>query len=174
MDQFLFHPKVVHLPIALAVLMPFVAGGVAFACWRGWFERRVWVIVLLLQAVLYGSGLVAMNTGEAEEERIEKIVAERYIEAHEEAAEAFVWASAIVLGLMILPMVLSQRRLRNATMMGAWVGTFVVLGLGESTGETGGGLVYQHGAARAYVTAVPALSDDVPHSHENEDDDNDD
>ena len=65
MDQLLFHPKVVHLPMALAVLMPFVAGGVAFAWWRGWFDRRVWVIVLLLQAALAGSGFVSMNTGEA-------------------------------------------------------------------------------------------------------------
>ena len=43
MDQLFFHPKVVHLPMALAVLMPLVTGGVLFAWWRGWFQRRVWV-----------------------------------------------------------------------------------------------------------------------------------
>ena len=86
--------------MALAVLMPLVAGGAAFAWWRGWFDRRVWVIVLLLQAALAGSGFVSMNTGEAEEDHVEEIVAEQYIESHEEAAELFVWASAIMLALM--------------------------------------------------------------------------
>ena len=63
----------VHLPMTLAVLMPLVAGGAVFAWWRGWFDRRVWVIVLLLQAALAWSGFVAMNTGEAEEDRVEEI-----------------------------------------------------------------------------------------------------
>lgn len=153
MDQLLFHPKVVHLPIALAMLMPLVAGGAAFAWWRGWFDRRVWVIVLLLQAALAGSGLVAMNTGETEEERVEDVVPERYIEAHEEAAEAFVWGSAIVFALMLLPLVLPAGRLRTAAAVGACVGTLVVFGLGYRTGEAGGRLVYEHGAAQAYVPA---------------------
>jgi len=174
MDQFLFHPKVVHLPMALAILMPLVAGGVAFAWWRGWLDRRVWIIVLLLQAALAGSGLVAMNTGEAEEERVEEIVQERYIESHEEAAEAFVWASAIVLALMLLPLVLPQGPLRTAAAGAALLGTLLVFGLGYRTGEAGGRLVYQHGAAQAYVApgGVPP-GDHIP-SDENADDDSDD
>ena len=151
MDQLLFHPKVVHLPMALAVLMPLLAGGVAFAWWRGWFDRRVWVIVLLLQAALAGSGFVAMNTGEAEEDRVEEIVAEQYIESHEEAAELFVWASAIVLALMVLPLVLPEGRFLSAAVVGAVLGSLLVFGLGFRTGEAGGRLVYEHGAAQAYV-----------------------
>jgi uncharacterized membrane protein len=151
MDQLLFHPKVVHLPMALAVLMPLVAGGASFAWWRGWFDRRVWVIVLLLQAALAGSGFVAMNTGEAEEDRVEEIVAERHIESHEEAAELFVWASAIVLVLMVLPLVLPEGRLRATTAVVAVLGSLLVFGLGFRTGEAGGRLVYEHGAAQAYV-----------------------
>ena len=79
MDQLLFHPKVVHLPMALAVLMPLIAGGVLFAWWRGWLDRRTWVGVVLLQAILVGSAAVAMNTGEKEEDRVEEIVAHRQI-----------------------------------------------------------------------------------------------
>ncbi|MBW1832863.1 MAG: hypothetical protein DRH23_01915 [Deltaproteobacteria bacterium] len=151
MDQLLFHPKVVHLPMALAVLLPLVGGGVLFAWWRGWFQRRVWVVVLLLQATLVGSGVVAMNTGEREEERVEEIVAEEQIEAHEEAAEAFVWAAAAVLLLMALPLVLPEGRARQAVSLGAFLGTLIVLGLGYKAGEAGGRLVYQHGAAQTYV-----------------------
>lgn len=169
MDQLLFHPKVVHLPIALGILMPLVAGGAALAWWRGWLDRRVWVIVLLLQAALAGSGLAAMNTGETEEERIEEVVPKPYIEAHEEAAEAFVWGSAIVLALMLLPFVLPARRLRAAAAVAGCVGTLVVFGLGYRTGEAGGRLVYQHGAAQ--VHAVAGGVSPLPHIGEFEEED---
>jgi uncharacterized membrane protein len=152
MDSLFFHPKLVHLPLALAVLMPLVTGGALFAWWRGWFDRRTWAAVLLLQAVLVGSGAAAMKTGEHEEDRVEEVVAEKHIEAHEEAAEAFVWASAAVLLLMSLPLVLRDGRTRQAVSLGAFLGTLLVFGLGYRAGEAGGKLVYQYGAARAYVT----------------------
>jgi len=98
-----------------------------------------------------------MNTGEAEEDRVEKIVAEQHIDAHEEAAEAFVWASAIVLALMVLPMALREGPLRSAARLGAVAGTIVVLGLGVRAGEAGGRLVYEHGAGQAYVGSGKAL-----------------
>lgn len=151
MDQLLFHPKVVHLPIALAVLMPLLTGSVLLAVWRGWLDRRVWVVLLVLQALLLASGALAMNTGEREEERIEEVVPERHIDAHEEAAEAFVWASAAVLFLMALPLAISEGRARRLLALGAFVGTVVVLGLGSKAGEAGGELVYVHGAAQVYV-----------------------
>lgn len=151
MDELLFHPKVVHLPIALGVLMPLIASGVAIAWWRGWLDRRTWVIVVLLQAALVGSGFLAMNTGEEQEERVEEIVAESHIEAHEEAAELFVWASAAVLLLMVLPLVLSEGPLRNAAVTTACIGSVLVLAFGFRAGEAGGQLVYEYGAAQAYV-----------------------
>jgi uncharacterized membrane protein len=151
MDQLLFHPRVVHLPMALAVLMPLIAGGVLFAWWRGWFQRRVWVVVLLLQAALVGSGALAMNTGEREEERVEEAVAGEHIEAHEEAADLFVWASAAVLLLMAVPLMLPEGRARQAACIVAFVGTLIVFALGYKVGDAGGRLVYQHGAAEAYV-----------------------
>lgn len=156
MDQLLFHPKVVHLPIALATLMPLLATGVALAWWRGWFDRRVWVIVLLLQAALVGSGLVAMKTGEEQEERVEQIVAEEHIEAHEEAAEIFVWASAITLVVMVLPLVLREGQLRQASIVASCIAAALVLAFGFRAGEAGGRLVYQYGAAQAYVDAAAA------------------
>ena len=158
MDQLIFHPKVVHLPIALAVLMPLISGGVLLGWWRGWFDRRVWVLVFSLQAALVGSGVLAMNTGEHEEERVEEAVAERYIEAHEEAAEAFVWAAAALLVLMAGPLVLKDGRARQAVSLGAFLGTLVVFGLGFKAGEAGGKLVYKYGAAQVYVTGDAGAS----------------
>jgi hypothetical protein len=99
-----------------------------------------------------------MKTGEREEERVEQVVAERHIETHEEAAEAFVWASAVVLLLMGLPLALPDGRARQAASLGALLGTLIVLGLGYRAGEAGGKLVYQHGAAQAYAGQVGGSS----------------
>jgi hypothetical protein len=153
MDTLLFHPKLVHVPMALSVLMPLVAAGLALAWWRKWLPARAWVVAVVLQAILVGSGMLAMRSGEAEEHRVERVVDERFIEPHEEAAEAFVWASGGVLGLMVLALALSSRRAGTAAAGAATLGTLLVLGLGYRTGEAGGGLVYRHGAAQAYVDA---------------------
>jgi len=158
MDSLFFHPKVVHLPMALAVVMPLVTGGALFAWWRGWFDRRTWAAVALLQAILVGSGAAAMKSGEREEDRVEEVVAEKHIEAHEEAAEVFVWASAAVLVLMAVPLGLPDGRARQAVSLGAFLGTLLVFGLGYRAGEAGGKLVYQYGAAEAYATGVDGSS----------------
>ncbi len=151
--------------------MPLIAGGVIFAYLRGWLDRRAWVIVLLLQGAMCGTGLAAMYTGEAEEERVEQVVPERYVEAHEEAAELFLWASAIVLALMTVPLLLSEGELRNAVLIFSCVGSVVPLALGYRAGEAGGRLVYEHGAASAYVgQAEDSIGDRIQAIEEYEDD----
>ena len=152
MDSFLFHPKLVHIPIALAVLMPLVTSGLLLAWWRKWLPARTWVIAVALQAVLVGSGILALRSGEVDAERAERVVAERLVEEHEEAAEAFVWASGGVLAVMLLGLALSSRRSGPVAATVAALGTLVVLGLGYRTGKAGGDLVYRHGAARAYTS----------------------
>jgi uncharacterized membrane protein len=155
MDSVLFHPKLVHLPIALAILMPWMAGGLLLAWWRQWLPARAWVIAVALQALLVGAGLLALQSGEAEEERVEPFVAEPFLEAHEEAAGAFVWASGGVLGVMLLGLGLASRRPAGlAAATAATLGTLVVLGLGYRTGQAGGDLVYRHGAAQAYPASA--------------------
>ena len=153
MEALLFHPKLVHVPMALAILMPLVAGGLLLAWWRKWLSWRGWAVAVGLQAILLGSGILALRTGEAQEDRVEPIVGEKPIGAHEEAAEAFVWASGGVLGLMLLAGALGSRKAGLPLAAAATLGTLVVTGLGYRTGEAGGRLVYQHGAAQAYVSA---------------------
>jgi hypothetical protein len=158
MDGLFFHPKLVHVPIALGVLMPLVSGGLLLAWWRHWLPPRGWIVAVALQAILLVSGILALRSGEAEEERVERIVAERFIEAHEEAAAGFVWASGGVLAIMLLAGALGSRRGGLPTATAATFGTLVVLGLGYRTGEAGGRLVYQHGAAQAHTTTTTALA----------------
>ena len=173
MDAFFFHPKLVHVPVALGVLMPLVAGGLLLAWWRGWLPARAWFVAIVLQGILLASGVLALRSGEAEEERVEKVVAERYIEQHEEAAEAFVWASGGVLALMGLAAALGARRSSFWAAAAATLGTLGVLGLGYRAGEAGGRLVYQHGAAQAYGGTGAPAEGVRPAAREEEDDDDD-
>jgi uncharacterized membrane protein len=178
MEALLFHPKLVHLPIALGVLMPLVAGGILLSWWRGWLPHRTWHLALGLQAVLVLSGLLALRSGEAEEERVERVVPERYIEAHEEAAEGFVAGSFAVLVVMLLAAVAGERKIARPIAAAGTAGTLIVLGLGYRTGEAGGRLVYEHGAASAYAThagnaagASPTPIAPATERHEDDDDD---
>lgn len=154
MEALLFHPKLVHVPMALGVLMPLIASGLLFAWWRNWLPSRTWFVAVGLQFILFGSGILALRSGEAEEDRVERFVAERLIEEHEEAAESFVWASGGVFAVMLLAAALRPRTASLPAATVACLGTLLVLGLGYQTGQAGGRLVYQHGAAQAYVGAV--------------------
>ena len=171
MDGLFFHPKMVHIPIALGVLMPLVSGGLLLAWWRAWLPRRGWLVAIALQATLLVSGVVALRSGQAEEERVESVVAERFIEAHEEAAEVFVWASGGVLAVMLLAAALGSRRAAFPLASAATLGTIVVLGLGYRAGEAGGRLVYQHGAAQAHTTKAIAGAEALVASPADEDED---
>jgi len=169
MDALLFHPKLVHVPMALGVLMPLVAGGLLLAWWRNWLPRRGWLLAVVLQGILVGSGLLALQTGEAEEARVERVVAERAIEAHEEAAQVFVGASGAVLAVMSLAATLGRRRPGLPLAAIATLGTCVVFGLGWRTGQAGGSLVYEQGAALAY-TAGPGTPTPTARAPEKDDD----
>jgi uncharacterized membrane protein len=143
------HPAVVHLPIALAVLMPAIALVALLAIRRGAAATRTWAGVVLLQGLLLGSGWLAVETGEREEEQVERFVPEARIEEHEEAGERFrnVAAGALVVSALGL---LAGRAGGAARIATVAAGVAVLLA-GVSVGHSGGELVYRHGAAEAYL-----------------------
>ena len=118
------HPAIVHLPLGLAFVIPALAAGFAWALWTGRVRPRgAWLTVIALQALLLGSGFVAMNTGEREEDRVERIVPDAAIERHEEYAEQFVWAVGLTLvALVTLPFTyLASMRMRNIFFPMSWI-----------------------------------------------------
>jgi uncharacterized membrane protein len=143
------HPAVVHLPIAFAILVPVVAAFALLAARTGLVPTRGWAFVVLLQALLVGSAWLALETGEEDEERAEKVVAERHIEAHEERAERLMFGAAaalLVLGAGLAP--------GRAGAVARPLGLVLALGvaaLAADVGHSGGALVYEHGAAAAYA-----------------------
>lgn len=171
------HPKLVHLPIALSVLVPLFATGLIFAWWRSLLPRRTWLVVVALQALLVTSGFAALQSGQSEEDRVERVVPEAALEDHEEAAEAFLWGSAIVLLVVLGASLVRDEGRAKKLATAAAIATLVPLGLAYRTGQAGGALVYRHGAATAYATGAQtdgaASAPEAPAPRPADDDDDD-
>jgi hypothetical protein len=145
------HPAVVHFPIVFAVLLPVAALLALWAIRRGAAPRRAWALPLAFAMALTASGWVALETGEAEEDRVEAFVGEAPIHQHEEAAERFLLFAGVVTLVSAAGMLAGT--VGTAARLVASVGTLVVLAAGVQVGRAGGELVYEHGAAQAYVSA---------------------
>lgn len=154
METLPLHPKLVHLPMALAVLMPLIAGGLLLAWWRDVLPRRAWWGAVLLQAALMVSGLASFNTGERDEERVEAVVGDAPIETHEEAATMFLIGGGVTLALLLAAALVPLGLARTLALAGT-LSTVAVLWLGVRVGEAGGKLVYQHNAGAAF--SQPAI-----------------
>lgn len=160
------HPLIVHLPLALALLLPLLAAGTLLAWWRGWLPgRRSWAVVVALQALLTLSAWAALRTGRAEEERVETTVAESVLETHEEAAEIFLGAAAGVFILAVLALLVPGERVPRLVAGLALVGMALGTVLAVRVGEAGGELVYRHGAAAVYASpsAAPRSGERIEH-----------
>lgn len=156
------HPALVHLPLGLALATPILAAGIALAAWRGLLPRRAWVAAVALQALLVAGGVAALVTGEREGERVEKVVGEEPVEAHEERAEAFLWTAGAVLAAAAAALVVPARAAAPLAAL-SLAGMVAVAALAIRTGKAGGDLVYRHGAARAYAPGEAGAAPEADH-----------
>jgi uncharacterized membrane protein len=147
------HPALVHLPLGLAFLLPLLTLGFAWALWKSHIRVRSWLLIVILQAVLLGAGFVAMNTGEREGERVERVVPHAAIEQHEELAEQFIWTTGTTLAIASAVLLFRRRAAVRALSAAAVIGTFVVAAAALRVGHAGGQLVYVHNAGAAYTSA---------------------
>jgi hypothetical protein len=147
------HPAIVHFPIVFMLLLPLVAVVVLWRLHDG-ARRRAWGLVIGTAVLVTASGLVALRSGKAEEDKVEAVVAEGAIHEHEEAAEAFLLASWIVLGLAAVGAMpgVAGKGGRVLTL----VGSLALVYFGWRVGDLGGKLVYREGAAAAYTTPATA------------------
>ncbi|MBK6486013.1 MAG: hypothetical protein IPF98_03885 [Gemmatimonadetes bacterium] len=144
------HPAIVHLPIALTVLLPLFAIGALWTIRKGARPIVAWGVTTAMFAVLTLSSWAAVETGQAQEERVEDVVAEAPLESHEEAAESFLLLSLGVLGVAAIG--LASGRVGSAARIAGTVGALVLVVAGYRVGHSGGQLVYEHGAASAYTS----------------------
>jgi uncharacterized membrane protein len=154
------HPAIVHLPIALAMILPLFALAGLLAIRSTWLPLRAWSAVAVLAGLLVAGSWVALETGEEEEETVERVVAERFIEEHEEAAEFFLVFAVVVFAASLAG--LRGGRFGEAARVTAFVLMLGLLAAGVRVGHLGGELVYTHGAAGAYLDLPPKplLDDD--------------
>ncbi|HEU4563259.1 MAG TPA: DUF2231 domain-containing protein [Gemmatimonadaceae bacterium] len=148
------HPAAVHFPVVLAFLLPLFAAGALWAIRRGSRPLRAWAVPLALAGALAASAWAAVETGEAQEERVERVVTDRPLDAHEDAAGLFLALSGVLLlvtGAGLVPGVVG----RSARLLATAGAAALVVGA-VRVGHTGGALVYRHGAASAYGPAAAA------------------
>jgi uncharacterized membrane protein len=151
------HPLISHFPLVLSVIVPLAALAFAFLIRANKISSSMWLIVVAFMLSLTVSGYVALETGETEEDKVEKVVSKKIIHEHEEAAEIFVGSTVIVLALGIAAFFL-RKELQFSVMLAIAGLALISTYLGFRTGKLGGELVYVHGAASAYTENVSASS----------------
>jgi len=165
------HPLIVHFPIALVILLPMFAAGALWVIRRGTSARRAWSLPVAIAAALAFSSWVAVQTGEQQEDRVERVVGDRPLHSHEEAAELFLILSG---GMVLLAAAgLAPGKLGAGARVAATVGSFALIGAGVRVGQSGGDLVYKHGAASAYTQPSSGGADDEIARRDGRDDDDD-
>lgn len=152
------HPAVVHVPIGLAVVAPLLALLGLFTAVRGAPRRPLWTLVASVHLLVVCGGLVALRTGEAEEERVERVVPETAIETHEARAERFVWLATAAAATAGAAALVPAGALGTGAALVATVASGATAAGALWVGHSGGELVYRHGAARAYVAAQGGAS----------------
>ena len=123
------------------------------------------------------SALVAVQLGEADEEKVEKVISEKVIEEHEEAGELIPWlAGTLFLVSLAGFSVKYSKRAQLALIVLSLVAVVPLI----NAGHTGGELVYEHGASIAHLPpdhkaaiqsgTILELHEKGGHGHEGEDD----
>ena len=148
------HPAVVHFPLVLMILLPIAAGVALAAIRRGARLRMAWAVPVAFSAALAASAWLALETGEDQEEKVEQIVPRTALEAHADAAEAFLIASGVL--FLVTAAGLAGGPVGRAARWTSTLGALVVVAMGVRVGDAGGKLVYQHGAAMAYTSGSGA------------------
>lgn len=165
------HPTLVHVPLGLAVILPFLLVALLVAIRKQWLPPRAWWLGVAIAVIVAGSSWVALQTGETDEERVENVVPESAIEEHEEAGEQLLIAAAITAGLALAAAFLRNRQVLLGAHAAATLASLVVLALAVRTGHLGGELVYRHGAASAFVGGTNVGAPPVTGPAAREDDD---
>ncbi len=173
------HPIMVHMPMALVILLPLItiAAFVIFKKSEKISGKKIMIYVGLFHLFLTLSTFVSLQTGEADEDRVERVVAERYIEIHEHKAEEFMSATGVALVAVFIAAFLLADRFFTPTMIGIMLMQGVLIYLGYQVGHSGGELVYVHNAASVHSQMVKnsnGVQERVPTYKYEEDDDDDD
>ena len=147
------HPLVVHFPVVLAVLLPISVVVALLLIRKGATARGVWSVPVAIATALAVSAWVATQTGESQEDRVERVVSKGALHGHEEAAERFLVLSGVL--VLVTAAGLARGTLGRAARLVTAAGAVGIVVAGAQVGHSGGLLVYRHGAASAYADPLP-------------------
>lgn len=143
------HPIVVHFPIVLGSLLPVLAIGLWWAIKKWQWTPKVWTLVSIVALVYSLAAVTAVQLGEADEEKVEKVISEKVIEEHEEAAELIPWIAGTLFLVSLGGFTVKYaERAHLATIVLSLIAVVPLV----NAGHTGGELVYEHGAAMAHLS----------------------
>ena len=168
------HPIVVHFPIVLGALLPFLSILLWWAINKWEWTPKVWTLVSAVALVYTLSATGAVLLGEEDEEKVEKVISEEVIEEHEEAGELIPWLAGTLLLVSLGGFTVKySKQAKKAMIVLGLVGIVPLV----NAGHTGGQLVYEHGAAMAHLSPehkAAIQSGTILELHEKDDDDDDD
>ncbi len=142
------HPKLVHVPIALFMLMPLITPLIWLGIRRGWFSPRTWLIAVVLQGAMLAGGIAALLSGLDDGAKVEGYASEEALASHEARAYWFVYVAAANLVLCGGAFILQRRQQLIGAL--AIAGTLASAYAGYLVGDAGGRLVYVANASDAH------------------------
>ena len=119
--------------------------------------RQAWPVPVALAAALTLSAWVATQTGESQEDRVERVVARGALHGHEEAAERFLVLSGVL--VLVTAAGLARGNIGRAARLVSAAGALGLVVAGVQVGHSGGTLVYREGAASAYTNPGKAVAE---------------
>ena len=143
------HPIVVHFPIVLGSLLPVLAILLWWAIKKWQWTPKVWALVSAVALVYCLFAVTAVQLGEEDEEKVEKVISEEVIEEHEEAGELIPWLAGTLFLVSLGGFTVKySKQAKMAMIVLSLVGVVPLI----NAGHTGGELVYKHGASVAHLS----------------------
>ncbi len=174
------HPIVVHFPIVLGALLPVLAILLWWAIKKWQWTPKVWALVSIVALVYTLAAVTAVQLGETDEEKVEKVVSEKVIEEHEEAGELIPWIAGTLFLVSLGGFTVRYSKQAQLAMI---VLSLLAVAPLINAGHTGGELVYEHGASIAHLPpdhkaaiqsdTILELHEKGDHEKEEHDDDDD-
>lgn len=175
------HPIVVHFPIVLGSLLPVLAILLWWAIKKWQWTPKVWALVSAVALVYTLSAVTAVQLGEEDEEKVEKVISEEVIEEHEEAGELIPWLAGTLFLVSLGGFTVRYSKRAHLAMIALSLVAVIPL---INAGHTGGELVYKYGASIAHLSpehkaaiqsgTILKLHEKDDHAKEKHDDDDDD
>ena len=156
-----FHPMIVHFPLALTFILPVLILVFAYMIKFHKMAPHAWLIIVGMQLMVTITGYVALDSGEADEERVAKVIGKDLIHKHEEAAEIFVGSTVLILAISITALFI-RKEIQFPLKLSIAVLSLVSCFLAYRTGTLGGELVYVHGAGQAFSEEAVSTGQEAP------------